>query len=137
MPKGHVMQVAALLLLAGCASQSRTASLNASPALSGRYQTVFIIRTSVYSGTIDFSTGAGGALSASLQLHVPIAIAAQLAAGVATDSVNFSGPYATPQCKGTMRGRGRLEPNAAGASGVVEMQDGCVGPLAGTFSIKR
>jgi hypothetical protein len=139
-PVRPLLAAAAALLSVGCGACSRTP--NAGDAgyrynLDGRYRSDMVVRQTSYSGAMDLATAPGGVLSGTMNLTKPIAITAQLKGHVQGDSIAFDGPYRTPDCTGVLRGRGRIADGGAAAWGNVNIDDGCVGALTGSFRLER
>jgi hypothetical protein len=105
--------------------------------LAGTYSSDMIVREKRYSGSIELATRASGALSGVMKLTNPIAITAELSGFIVGDSVAFDGPYRTPDCTGVLRARGRVDSGGRSAWGVVNIDDGCVGAMAGSFRLER
>jgi hypothetical protein len=105
--------------------------------LAGRYASDMTVRDTRYTGSIDLATRQGGALSGTMTLTAPIAITAELSGLVSGDTMTFGGPYRTPDCTGVLRGRGRIADGGSSAWGKLNIDDGCVGPMAGSFRLER
>jgi hypothetical protein len=105
--------------------------------LDGRYASDMMVRNTSYTGSIDLATRHGGALSGTMKLTAPIDITAQLTGLVSGDSMTFGGPYRTPDCTGVLRGQGRIADGGRAAWGRVNIDDGCVGAMAGSFRLER
>jgi hypothetical protein len=105
--------------------------------LAGRYASDMKVRETRYTGSMQLATRPGGAVSGTMTLTAPIAIIGELSGTVTGDSINFGGPYRTPDCTGVLRGRGRITAGGGSASGSVYIDDGCVGPMAGSFRLER
>lgn len=105
--------------------------------LAGRYASDMKVHETRYTGSMQLSTRPGGAVSGRMILTAPIGIIGELFGTVTGDSINFGGPYRTPDCTGVLRGRGRITAGGGSASGSVYIDDGCVGPMAGSFRLER
>jgi hypothetical protein len=105
--------------------------------LTGRYASDMTVRDTRYTGSMELATRAGGAVLGIMKLTAPIAITAELTGRVSGDSVIFGGPYRTPDCTGVLRARGRIADGGTSAWGSVNIDDGCVGAMAGNFRLER
>jgi hypothetical protein len=128
--------------LLGGSACSRTSKPNPGDAgyrynLAGQYASDMSVGNTLYTGSMELATRAGGAVSGTMKLTAPIAITAELKGSVSGDSVAFGGPYRTPDCTGVLRGRGRIADGGSSARGRVYIDDGCVGAIAGSFTLER
>lgn len=105
--------------------------------LEGRYSSDMMVRQTSYRGSMDLATARGGALAGTMRLTAPIPITADLTGHVTGDSIAFGGPYRTPECSGVLRGRGRIADGGRTAWGDVNIDDGCVGAMAGSFRLAK
>ncbi|MFN2567624.1 MAG: hypothetical protein ABR499_21730 [Gemmatimonadaceae bacterium] len=129
--------IAPLFLAATCSSDVEPGEAGYRYNLAGRYDSDMIVRDTRYTGSMELATRRGGGVSGTMKLTSPIAITAELTGSVSGDSVTFGGPYRTPDCTGVLRGRGRIADGGSSARGTVNIDDGCVGPLAGSFTLER
>jgi hypothetical protein len=129
----------ALPLLAGSACQRSPKPGDAGYRfnVAGRYATDMTVRDTQYSGSVDLATGQSGAVSGTMKITAPITITAELSGRVSGDSILFGGPYRTPDCTGVLRARGRIADGGSSAWGSVNIDDGCVGAMAGSFTLQR
>ena len=105
--------------------------------LAGHYASDMSVRDRRYTGSMDLATRQGGVLSGTMNITAPIAITAKLSGLVSGDSITFGGPYRTPDCTGVLRGRGRIAAGGHTAWGSLNIDDGCVGAMAGNFRLER
>lgn len=135
-----------LLLLLGLPLLVGGAACSSSPApgdgdyrynLAGRYTSDMLVQNTRYTGAMELATRPGGVVSGTMNLTAPIAITARLTGSLSGDSIAFGGPYRTPDCTGVLRGRGRIADGGGKAWGSVNIDDGCVGAMAGTFVLER
>lgn len=96
-----------------------------------------VVRDTRYTGSMELSTSRGGAVWGTMRLTAPITITAELRGLVRGDSVTFGGPYRTPDCTGVLRAHGRVADGGGSAAGRVYIDDGCVGAIGGSFTLKR
>lgn len=126
-----------LLAGSGCSQSPEAGDAGYRFNLAGRYSSDMTVRDVRYSGSMDLATRRGGALSGTMQITTPIAITAKLSGSVSGDSIVFGGPYRTPDCTGVLRGRGRVADGGNTAWGSLNIDDGCVGAMAGNFRLQR
>ncbi len=135
----HLLVVVALLGESACSRTSQPSPGDAGYRynLAGHYASDMTVRDTRYTGSMELATHAGGAMSGTMTLTAPITITAELTGLVSGDSVTFGGPYRTPDCTGVLRGHGRITDGGKSAWGAVNIDDGCVGALAGSFRLER
>jgi hypothetical protein len=137
LPIHRCLIVAALAGVSACSGAPTPEDHGSRYDLQGRYSSDMIVRQTSYRGSMDVATSRGGALSGTLRLTTPIPITAELTGHVLRDSIAFGGPYRTPECTGVLRGRGRIAEGGRTAWGDVNIDDGCVGAMAGSFRLAK
>lgn len=128
---------AALLGVGACSGTPTPGDSGYRYNLDGRYTSDMLVRQRTYRGSMHLATARGGALSGTMRVTTPIPITAELTGHVLGDSIAFGGPYRTPECTGVLRGRGRIEEGGRTAWGNVNIDDGCVGAMAGSFRLAK
>jgi hypothetical protein len=129
----------AALFFAACAGNPKPGEQGYPYNLTGQYRAEFLVDGTPYRGTMDLSTGVGGAVTGSFDVTEPARVVGTVEGTVAADSLDFSIPYEILDngCAGTVSGRGGIAEGGAGFGGPIRLDDSCGGQMQGTLTVTR
>ena len=133
MPLSRLARIAPLAAVLGATAFA------ALPDLKGDYQLEFTVEDTRYTGVAKATPGTKGAFAAKFDFVAPSSINSDVKGATKGDSVTFEATYKDTgrNCTGKFSGRGTTTTNGNEASGVVAIEDGCSGPINGTFRMWR
>ncbi len=127
------------LSLAACAGNPKPGETGYPYNLSGSYQAEFVVEGSPYRGTMNLSTGPGGALRGNFVVTEPAHVTGTVEGAVVADTVDFQMPYEILEngCSGVVHGRHAITEGGEAFSGPIRLDDSCDGEMTGTATIQR
>lgn len=134
-----LVAVGAAGLVAGCAGNPGPGEKGYSWNLNGEYDAVFLVQGMPYSGTVTLATAPGGTVTGDLRFDSPVEVTGSFDGSVRDSTVLFESLYERDMgCTGTVIGEGVVLPQGTGASGTIEVADGCGGGvMEGMFEISK
>jgi hypothetical protein len=127
------------LSLAACAGNPKPGEPGYPYNLSGGYQAEFVVDGTPYRGTMNLSTGPGGALSGNFLVTEPAHVTGTVEGVIVADTVDFQMPYEIMEsgCSGVVYGRNPIAEGGVSFSGPIRLDDSCGGELNGTATVQR
>ena len=127
------------LSLAACAGNPEPGEPGYPYNLSGGYQAEFVVEGTPYRGTMNLSTGPGGALSGNFVVTEPAGVTGSVEGALVADTVDFQMPYEVLDngCSGVVYGRHAVTAGGDAFSGPIRLEDSCDGEMTGTATVQR
>lgn len=139
-PEVPVHRALPILVLAAlaCAANPRPGEPGYPYNVSGTYQASFDVGGDAYTGTLEATTGPGGAVSGSFRVVGEVTASASFTGTVVGDSLSWSGGYtlAEVDCPGTITSEGVVAEGGASLSGDLFVV-GCDQTYEGSYTATR